>query len=38
MRLQQLRLKKERLAYAVGRLELQAGQKQRQLRKSMAAV
>jgi DASH complex subunit SPC19 len=37
MKLQQLRLKKERLSYAVGRLELQAGQKQRQLRKSMAA-
>jgi DASH complex subunit SPC19 len=37
MKLQQLKLKKERLSYAVGRLELQAGQKQRQLRKSMAA-
>ncbi|KAF2150437.1 DASH complex, subunit Spc19 [Myriangium duriaei CBS 260.36] len=33
---QQLRQKKERLSYAVGRLELQAGQRERQLRKSMA--
>ncbi|EMC98147.1 hypothetical protein BAUCODRAFT_66207 [Baudoinia panamericana UAMH 10762] len=37
LRLQQLRQKKERLSYAVSRLELQAGQRQRQLRKSMAA-
>ncbi|EME86586.1 uncharacterized protein MYCFIDRAFT_77569 [Pseudocercospora fijiensis CIRAD86] len=37
MKLQQLRQKKERLSYAVGRLELQASQRQRQLRKSMAA-
>jgi len=36
MKLQQLRLKKERLGYAVSRLELQAGQRERQLRKSMA--
>ncbi|GAB7359773.1 hypothetical protein MBLNU230_g6944t1 [Neophaeotheca triangularis] len=35
-RLANLRQKKERLAYAVGRLELQAGQRSRQLRKSMA--
>ncbi|KAI9656288.1 MAG: hypothetical protein M1821_004951 [Bathelium mastoideum] len=33
----QLRQKKERLSYAVSRLELQAQQKERQLRKSMAA-
>ncbi|KAF2220265.1 DASH complex subunit Spc19 [Elsinoe ampelina] len=32
----QLRQKKERLSYAVGRLELQANQRERQLRKSMA--
>ncbi|SMR64651.1 unnamed protein product [Zymoseptoria tritici ST99CH_3D1] len=32
----QLRQKKERLSYAVERLELQASQRQRQLRKSMA--
>lgn len=37
MKMQQLRQKKERLSYAVGRLELQASQRQRQLRKSMAA-
>ena len=37
MKVQQLRLKKERLSYAVSRLELQAGQRERQLRKSMAA-
>ncbi|CAK3785882.1 DASH complex subunit SPC19 [Lecanosticta acicola] len=37
MKLQQLRQKKERLSYAVGRLEMQASQRQRQLRKSMAA-
>lgn len=37
LKLQQLRQKKERLSYAVGRLELQASQRQRQLRKSMAA-
>ena len=37
MKLQQLRQKKERLSYAVSRLELQAGQRERQLRKSMAA-
>jgi DASH complex subunit SPC19 len=33
---QQLRQKKDRLSYAVGRLELQANQRERQLRKSMA--
>lgn len=33
-----VRQKKERLSYAVERLQLQAGQKERQLRKSMAAV
>lgn len=37
LKMQQLRQKKERLSYAVGRLELQASQRQRQLRKSMAA-
>lgn len=37
LKLQQLRQKKERLSYAVDRLELQASQRQRQLRKSMAA-
>jgi len=36
VKMQQLRQKKERLSYAVGRLELQAGQRERQLRKSMA--
>lgn len=36
-KMQQLRQKKERLSYAVSRLELQAGQRERQLRKSMAA-
>ena len=36
MKLQQLRQKKERTSYAVGRLELQASQRERQLRKSMA--
>lgn len=38
VKLQQLRQKKERLSYAVGRLELQATQKERQLRKSMAGT
>lgn len=37
VKMQQLRQKKERLSYAVSRLELQAGQRERQLRKSMAA-
>ena len=37
VKMQQLRQKKERLSYAVGRLELQASQRERQLRKSMAA-
>ncbi|KAK4894698.1 DASH complex subunit spc19 [Elasticomyces elasticus] len=37
VKLQQLTQKKERLSYAVSRLELQAGQRERQLRKSMAA-
>ncbi|KAF2485981.1 DASH complex subunit Spc19 [Neohortaea acidophila] len=36
MKVQQLRQKRERLSYAVSRLELQAGQRERQLRKSMA--
>lgn len=36
-RLRQLRQKKERLAYAVERLSLQAQQREKQLRKSMAA-
>ncbi|KAK5131931.1 hypothetical protein LTR08_000443 [Meristemomyces frigidus] len=38
LKVQQLRQKKERLSYAVSRLELQAGQRERQLRKSMAAL
>ena len=37
LKMQALRQKKERLSYAVSRLELQAGQRERQLRKSMAA-
>ena len=37
MKVQQLRQKKERLSFAIERLQLQAGQKQRELRKSMAA-
>ncbi|EME38707.1 hypothetical protein DOTSEDRAFT_48250 [Dothistroma septosporum NZE10] len=36
LKYQQLKQKKERLSYAVERLELQANQRQRQLRKSMA--
>ncbi|KAM0718297.1 hypothetical protein Q7P37_006629 [Cladosporium fusiforme] len=36
LKMSQLRQKKERLSYAVGRLEMQAGQRERQLRKSMA--
>jgi DASH complex subunit SPC19 len=36
LRFQQLRAKKERLSFAIGRLELEAGQRERQLRKSMA--
>jgi DASH complex subunit SPC19 len=36
LKISQLRQKKERLSYAVGRLEMQAGQRERQLRKSMA--
>lgn len=36
LKMNQLKQKKERLSYAVGRLELQAGQRERQLRKSMA--
>jgi DASH complex subunit SPC19 len=35
--LRRLQQKKERLKFAVDRLELQSTQKQRQLRKSMAA-
>ncbi|KAI9701752.1 MAG: hypothetical protein M1820_006380 [Bogoriella megaspora] len=37
VKVMQMRQKKQRLSYAVSRLELQAQQKQRQLRKSMAA-
>ena len=37
VKVMQLRQKKERLSYAVSRLELQAQQRERQLRKSMAA-
>ncbi|KAF2229115.1 DASH complex, subunit Spc19 [Viridothelium virens] len=37
VKVMQMRQKKERLSYAVSRLELQAQQKERQLRKSMAA-
>nr|POE89975.1 dash complex subunit spc19 [Quercus suber] len=36
VKMQQLRQKKERLSYAVSRLELQAGQRERQLRKRTA--
>lgn len=37
LRLKQVRQKKERLAYAVERLQMQAQQKKRQLRMSIAA-
>lgn len=37
VKVMQLRQKKDRLSYAVSRLELQAQQRERQLRKSMAA-
>lgn len=37
LRLKQMRQKKERLAYAVERLQMQAQQKKRQLRMSIAA-
>lgn len=37
LRLKQARAKKERLGYAVERLSLQAQQRERQLRKSVAA-
>ena len=37
MKMQQLRQKKERLVYAIERLQMQAQQRERQLRKSMAA-
>ena len=37
MKMQQLRQKKERLSFAIDRLQLQAQQRERQLRKSMAA-
>ncbi|KAE9967511.1 hypothetical protein EG328_008162 [Venturia inaequalis] len=37
MKMKQLRQKKERLTFAIERLQLQAGQRERQLRKSMAA-
>lgn len=36
MKMKQLRQKKERLTFAIERLQLQAGQRERQLRKSMA--
>jgi DASH complex subunit SPC19 len=36
LKISQLMQKKERLSYAVGRLEMQVGQRERQLRKSMA--
>ena len=38
LELKRLRQKKERLQYAVGRLELQSKQRERELRKSMAVV
>ena len=38
LRLKQLRAKKERLGYAVERLTLQAQQRERQLRMSVAAT
>jgi DASH complex subunit SPC19 len=38
LELKRLRQKKERLQYAVERLELQSKQRERELRKSMAAV
>jgi hypothetical protein len=38
LELKKLRQKKERLQYTVGRLELQSKQRERELRKSMAAV
>ena len=37
LKMKQMRQKKERLSYAVERLTLQAQQKERELRKSMAA-
>ena len=37
LKMKQMRQKKERLSYAVDRLTLQAQQKERELRKSMAA-
>jgi DASH complex subunit SPC19 len=36
MKMKQLRQKKERLSFAIDRLQLQAQQRERQLRKSMA--
>jgi DASH complex subunit SPC19 len=36
MKMKQLKQKKERLSFAIDRLQLQAGQRERQLRKSMA--
>jgi DASH complex subunit SPC19 len=36
MKMKQLRQKKERLSFAIERLELQSKQRERQLRKSMA--
>jgi DASH complex subunit SPC19 len=37
IRISQARQKKERLSYAIDRLQMQAQQKERQLRKSLAA-
>ena len=37
LKMKQLRQKKERLSFAIDRLQLQAQQRERQLRKSMAA-
>jgi DASH complex subunit SPC19 len=37
LKMNQARLKKERLSYAIDRLQMQAQQKERQLRKSLAA-
>jgi DASH complex subunit SPC19 len=37
LKMNQVRLKKERLSYAIDRLQMQAQQKERQLRKSLAA-
>lgn len=36
LKMKQLRQKRERLSFSIDRLQLQAGQRERQLRKSMA--